>query len=425
VDINKIVTRAKSILLSPRTEWPNIAAEPETVAGLFTGYIMVLAAIPAIIRFASLSLIGVSTGFFGAYRVGIGFGLTYMVVGYVLSLVGVYISALVVDALAPSFSGEKNQVQALKAVAYAYTASWIASIIGIVPGLGIIAALVGLVYSIYLLNMGLPYTMKCPPEKSIGYTAVSIIVAVIIVIVINAIVGAVVGMSFGMSRGFGSLGSMTPSVPHSSGQFTEGSTGAALQAYADRLDKASKQMDAAQKSGDSNAQANAVGAMLGAALGSNGKVESLAPDRIKPFLPDTLAGLKRTQMSVERNAALGMQVSTGKATYSDGAQHTLNLEVTDTGSLKGVVGFAAGWAGVEQDSETDTGYDKTYKSGGQLVHEKWDNRSRYGEFGAIVADRFSVQVSGNAASIDELKTAVASLDLSGLAALKNEGVQSN
>jgi len=33
------------------------------------------------------------------------------------------------------------------------------------------------------------------------------------------------------------------------------------------------------------------------------------------------------------------------------------------------VGFAAGWAGVEQDNETDTGYDKTYKNGGRLVHE--------------------------------------------------------
>jgi len=34
-------------------------------------------------------------------------------------------------------------------------------------------------------------------------------------------------------------------------------------------------------------------------------------------------------------------------------------------------------------------------------------------------------VSGKAASIDDLKGAVASINLSGLAALKNEGVQSN
>jgi hypothetical protein len=80
---------------------------------------------------------------------------------------------------------------------------------------------------------------------------------------------------------------------------------------------------------------------------------------------------------------------------------------------------------VEQDKETDAGYDKTYKSGGQLVHEKWDNGSHYGEYGVIVAERFSVTVSGNAADMDELKGAVGHVDLAGLAALKNEGVQPN
>jgi hypothetical protein len=134
--------------------------------------------------------------------------------------------------------------------------------------------------------------------------------------------------------------------------------------------------------------------------------------------------MPRKSIQVSRNGALGMQMSTGTASYSDG-QHTLNLEVVDTASLKGLVGFAAGYAGTEQDTETDTGYEKIYKSGGQLVHEKWDNRSAYGEYGTVVGDRFSVKVSGNASSIADLKSAVASLDLSGLAALKGEGVQSN
>jgi hypothetical protein len=425
VDINKIIARAKSILVAPRTEWPIIAAEPETVGGLFTSYILVLAAIPAIVNFISRALIGTSTFLLGSYRWPIGTAITWSVVSYLLGLLGVYISATVVDALAPSFSAEKSTVQALKSVAYAYTAVWVASILGIIPGLGFLAIVAGVIYSVYLLNMGLQYTMKCPPDKTIGYTIVSIIVAIVVGFVINLAVGWVLAMGgMGLGAGLGRFGSASPATTPP-GNFAEGSAGAALQAYADRMEKASKQVDAAQKSGDTNAQANAVGAMLGAALGSGGKVESLPADRLKPFLPDTLAGLKRTGMTVERNGALGMQVSTGTATYSDGAQRTLKLEVTDTGSLKGLVGFAAGWGGVEQDSETDTGYDKTYKSGGQLIHEKWDNKSLYGEYGAVVADRFSVNVSGNASSIDELKAAVAGVDLSGLAALKNEGVQSN
>src|SRR5262249_56608871 len=129
---------------------------------------------------------------------------------------------------------------------------------------------------------------------------------------------------------------------------------AALEGWAKKMEAASKNMEAAQKSGDANAQASAVGAMVGAALGGDGKVESLPPDRIKSFVPESLGGLARTSISAERNTALGVQISKTTAQYSDGAQRNLELEITDTGSLRGLVGFAAGWMGVEQDKETET-----------------------------------------------------------------------
>jgi hypothetical protein len=423
VDINKIIARAKAILLTPRAEWPVIAAEPDTVAGIYRNYLLVMAAIPAIIQFVRLSLIGVSVPFMGAWRMPITTGLTSAITGYVLTLLGVFVVALIVEALAPTFGGEKNRVQALKVVAYAYTADFVASVIGLVPGLMLISALAALIYGLYLLNLGLPFTMKCPPEKSLGYTVVTVIAAIIVGLVIGLVVNSVSGgYGYGLHN---RLGSYAPASSGAAGAFASGSAGAALQSYADRLQSASKQVDAAQKSGDPNAQANAVGQMIGAALGGNGKVESLPPDRIKPFLPDTLNGLSRTQASAERNAALGVQISKASATYSDGAHRNLNLEITDTGSLKGLLGFAAGWGGVQQESENDSGYDKTYKSGGQLVHEKWNRQTQSGEFGIVVADRFSVVVSGSAPSIDDLKSAVTSINVGGLAALKDEGVSSN
>lgn len=428
MDVNKIIARAKAILLSPRTEWPVIAAEPDTVAGLYAGYIAVLAAIPPIVGFLSMSLIGVSVPFLGSYRVGLGAGLSAAVLTYIMALVGVFVVTLIVDALAPTFGGERNRVQALKVVAYAYTASWVAAIIGIIPGLGLLAALAGLVFGLYLLNLGLPVLMKCPPDKSISYTVVSVVAAIVVGFVLNLVIASVagVGMRMGMSpTAMSGLSPTAVSVPDRSGGFASGSTGAKVQSWVNQMAAASQQVDKAQKSGDTNAQANAVGQLVGAALGSGGKVESLAPDRIKPFLPATLAGLQRKQSSAERNAALGMQISKAEASYSDGANRNLHLEITDTGSLKGLVGFAAGWAGVEQESENDSGYEKTYKSGGQLVHEKWNTQSQSGEYGVVIGDRFTVAVSGNAANINELKGAVASIDLGGLESLKTEGVQAN
>jgi len=410
MQISNLIGRAKSILLTPRAEWPVIAAEPDTIRGIYTGYIMILAAIPAVKLLLASRFLGVSV-------------LPIVITTYVLSLAGTFLVALIVDALAPTFGGQKDRVQALKVVAYAYTASWVAAIIGIVPGLGLLSALAGLIYGLYLLYLGLPFTMKCPAEKSLGYTVVTVIVAIVVSICFGLIVRSVGG--FGAFGGGPLTGIQRQQATGSSVFSDHSATGNALNDYAKRMDDASKQLESAQKSGDAAAKANALGQFMGTALGSGGKVESLAPDQIKTFLPEELDGLKRTQQAVERNGAIGMQISKATATYSGGANRTLQLEIVDAGSLKGVVGFASGWAGVEQESQTDSGYDKTYKSGGQLVHEQWNNNTKSGEYSTFIADRFSVKVSGQASDISDLKRAAASINTSGLAALKNSGVAAN
>lgn len=419
MDASRIVSRARLILLTPKTQWPAIAAEPETVSHLYSHYIVVLAAIPALIQFLRLSIIGTATPFLGTYRVGVLSGLGGAILTYALSLIGVYIVALIVDALAPTFHAHRDRVQALKTVAYAYTASWVASMLGIVPGLGILAALAGLVYGIYLLRLGLPVTMKCPESDAVKYTAATIVCAIVVGVIMSVLTGALIGAPLGFGR-TGAYGS------HNSGGFAPGTPGAALQAWEKNLETASQQVTSAQQSGDATAKANAAAQMVQAALGAGGaKVEALPPERIKLFLPDSLGGLKRQESAAERNGAVGMQISKATASYSDGAARRLELEITDTASLKGLVGFATGWGGVEQDRVTDDGYEKMYREGGRLIHEKWDNRSHRGEYGLIVGDRFSVAVAGEAASVADLKSALAGVDLAGLDALRSAGVHAN
>jgi hypothetical protein len=183
-----LVERAKNIIMQPKAEWAKIATEPHTVQGLYTQYVMILAAIPAVASFIGLSLIGYS-GFGVAYRVPIGSGIAYMVVGYLMSLATVYVLALIIDALAPSFGGQKNFNEAIKVAAFAPTASWLAGIFNIMPALSILG-LLGL-YSLYLLYTGLAPLMKSPPEKSIPYTVVIIIAALVLAVVAGAIAGLV------------------------------------------------------------------------------------------------------------------------------------------------------------------------------------------------------------------------------------------
>lgn len=417
MDFNKLIARVKAILMTPKTEWPVIAAEPATVADLYKNYIVILAAIPAVAGFIKGSVIGY--GMFGVhYRTSIGTGITTAIVTYAFSLALVYVMSLIVNALAPSFGGEKNPLQALKAIGYAYTASWVAGIGQIIPGIGWLIALAGGIYGIYLLYLGLPPTMKAPTEKSAGYTAVTVIIAFVLGWILALIVGGIIGTSALM----GGAASSLSHIGESSVSVDKDSALGKLDAWSKKMEAAGKQMEAAQKSGDADAQNKALGAVMGAALGGGGQVEALAPDALKPFVPETLAGLPRTDFSAERNGALGMQVSEAHATYSDGAGRSLRLEVTDMGSAKGLMALA-GWATVDSQKETDHGYDKTYKQDGRLIHEEWNDNDRRGEYGIVLGERFSVKVSGTAGNINELKAALAALNLAGLEALKNEGVK--
>lgn len=186
-----LVTRVKNILLTPRTEWPVIDAEPSTIGGIYKSYVMILAAIPAVAFIIGMLLIGANYGYV-SYRPSLGFVLATALIQYLIALGSVYVMALIIEALAPTFGGTKNRVSAFKLAAYSYTASWVAGILLILPSLALIAALLGL-YSLYLLYVGLPVLMKSPGDKSIGYIVAIVVAAIVVFIIAGAITGAVVG----------------------------------------------------------------------------------------------------------------------------------------------------------------------------------------------------------------------------------------
>jgi len=377
-----MVGRIQRLILKPKDEWTAIDADPMTVQGILMGWVAPLAAIGPAARLIQGQVFPMSV--FGiTWRPPLIGAIVTAVLTWALAIASTYVWALIIDALAPSFGGTKNQISALKAAAFSGTAAWICGIFGILPFLGILAIL-GL-YSIYLFWVGGPMLMKVPQDKAPGFIIVSIIVGAVAMIVAGMIAFAIGGAMFAMTpNAFG---------PAGGGSITVGGT----TLDTSKLDDAAAKIQAASSS------------MEASVKGGNGAVKAVDPGALQNLLPGSISGWNRTSVENQGGAAAGIGGSNARAEFQSGDQ-SFSLSVTDTGVL-GNIATLGGALNTSSSKQTTTGYEKSEMQGGNMVEEKWDNQSKSGSYSVLVASRFSVEASGSAPSIDTLKSAVASVNL--------------
>jgi len=204
-----------------------------------------------------------------------------------------------------------------------------------------------------------------------------------------------------------------------------------------KMEKAAEQMQkAAQKMADAgkgmgDKMGESAGDMadalkkMGEAVTSGVKVEPVNFRELKKLLPEKLAGMKRTSASGEKNSAFGIKVSQAEADYEAGDEGSIHVEITDMGTIKGLAKMAKfGWAIADIDKESDTGYERTMTYHGYKGYEEYQSDSKDGKIQLLVADRFSVEVSGSNVDMKTIKKALDKLDIGKLERMKNVGVQS-
>lgn len=405
-----IIERVKSILFQPTPTWATIEAESADVAGLYTRYLMVLAAIPAVCGFIGMSLIGM--GAFGvSLRVPLVSGLANMVVSYVLSLVGVFVLALIVDALAPRFGGQKSSIQALKLSVYASTAAMLGGVFSLLPSLAMLGLLAAL-YSIYLLYVGLPVLMKSPPEKTLAYTAVVLVAAIVMGLVMGAV------SSVFMPRGGTLLGSAdAPAISVSTPGGSVSIDTAGLEAASKKMEEAARQMEQAQKSQDPTAMAAATGNAAAAAAGMLGGGQAIAAQSLKAGLPEQLADMARTGFDVQDGAALGLPTSQASAQYSNGKAEA-RLEITDMGGLGQMAVLAMGMAQGEKEDPQHA--EKTWQEGGRTLHQSYQKDGSQAEFRVVLKNGIVVSLEADDMDIGAVRRLMSQVNLSTLEGLQRK-----
>ena len=376
-----LFNRVKNLILKPKDEWAAIEQEPASIAGLYFGYVMILAAIPPLATLVYSLVFGDSM--FGVeYRPSIASALSAALISYGLTLIGVFVLALIIDALAPHFGAVRDSMQALKLSAYAGTAAWIAGIFQLLPGIGFLGIL-GL-YSLYLLYLGLPRLMKAPQDRAASYTLVTLIAAVLLFIVIGAVAAPVTKML-----------SPAPDARDIGGTLSVPGVGSL---DLGKLEDAAKQAEASAQ-----------------ALQNGTAKPAVAVAVLQGLLPTTLAGLERTEISGSSAGAGAIGGSQAEALYAK-ADTRVRLKITDIAAAGAIAGLGAA-LNVESNRQSADGYEKTETIDGRITSEKWSQGARRGSYSVMVSNRFLVEAEGEATTIETLKAGVGAIAIDRLEAL--------
>ncbi len=379
-----LIQRVQDILLRPKPTWDQIDAEPATIADLYKSYVVPLAAIPAVCTAIGSSLLG-TTVLGVTMKTPIVTAIVTGIVGFVLGLVMVYVTALIINFLAPNFGGTSNKVQAFKVVAYSNTATWVAGLFGLVPAAAPLILLAAL-YGLYLMYLGLPKLMKTVEDRAVPYIAVSVIVSFVIFLVVGGISASIAGATMGL----GALGRMAGSEVSGKINTPGGSVDLGkLQAASKQLEAAAKQMESG-KAADGSA------------------VTPTDPEVLKAYLPASVAGFTRGEVSSGSGGVGGVDSSNVEAKYSRG-EARLDLTITDLGAA-GALGALAGAFNIRSSKEEGGKYEKIGRVDGRMTEESFDSNSKHGEYSVLAGDRFMIHAVGDNVSVDDLKAAVAAVN---------------
>jgi hypothetical protein len=152
----------------------------------------------------------------------------------------------------------------------------------------------------------------------------------------------------------------------------------------------------------------------------DGKGVKLADAEVlKGYLPASVAGYDRAEVSASSGGVGAMQGVNAEGTYTKGDSR-LRLSVTDMGAAGALAGLADAFD-VKSSTESGGSYEKVGKVQGRLTQESYDKDSRHGEYSVMVANRFMVNASGDGVTMDELKAAVDAVGIPRLEGLAKAG----
>ena len=194
------INSAIALVKNPASYLTSNKDTPATVREIMVNYVAVLAAIPflaTLIGYLWYYDLFIPSGFVGSF---IAYAFLYAFLFYILDVIAVYVVALAIGFLAPTFGSSNDKIKSLKLSAFIFTPAFLIGILNIIPLLGILEIL-GILYGLYILYLGLPILMGTPKDRVVTYVVAVVIATFIVYFVLDAIVGVVTAAAFHVGMG--------------------------------------------------------------------------------------------------------------------------------------------------------------------------------------------------------------------------------
>lgn len=188
INLTKVITRTRSIILDPKSEWSAIAEKEQSKKELYINYALPLIGISSLFTF-----VGVLVNHQSLTN-----ALLQMLIVFLSLSGGLYIAASIIKELAPNFNGSKNENRNFMLVIYAasifcifHSAANMFSTFSFFRQLFILIEL----YFIRLLWLGSSPLLQIPNSKKAGFTLIAAIIILIIPLILERMLSILLNVS--------------------------------------------------------------------------------------------------------------------------------------------------------------------------------------------------------------------------------------
>lgn len=189
MDIQKLVDRAKELIMEPAAAWAKIKGEASSAEEIYKTYLIPLALAGAAAAVVATSVMG-STPIVP--------GVIAALFTAAIGLVGVYLGAIILEWLAPKFGCTPPRLDCLKWVGFSSVIQGVAKLLVILPSfLGILTIVLSL-YGLYVGIIGFQPMTGVPDGKKwplfIVYIICLIVLGVVLMLPLTLLMGALMIM---------------------------------------------------------------------------------------------------------------------------------------------------------------------------------------------------------------------------------------